>query len=126
MTPRRTLTAVELEIMQIIWDLREATVRQVYEVLRNRRTVAYTTVMTMMNILEEKGHLSKQKSGRAFVYHTVRTQSQVTSSLISEFLGRVFDGSARTLLLSLVKDRKLTSEDLDEISRLIKEGEEEE
>jgi predicted transcriptional regulator len=67
MRPRsKTLTEQELEIMKIIWERGRATVRDVYETLLERRRVAYTTVMTMMNILEQKGHL-KAKTGRQSV-----------------------------------------------------------
>jgi predicted transcriptional regulator len=111
----RTLTEQELEIMKVVWGLGEATVRQVYEALREQRKVAYTTVMTMMNILENKGHLEKQAVGRAYLYEPTRPRQQVISGLVEEFLDRVFDGSARHLLLSLVKDRKVSSRDLDEI-----------
>jgi BlaI family transcriptional regulator, penicillinase repressor len=64
-----TLTVQELEIMKVIWKLGSAaTVRQVYEALLERRRIAYTTVMTMMNILEQKGYLTKTSVDRAFLY----------------------------------------------------------
>lgn len=118
-----TLTEVELEIMKVVWELERCTVREVYETLREQKRIAYTTVMTMMNILEKKGHLSKQKQGRAFIYEPVRAKSQVISSMVDDFVGRVFDGAARPLLLNLVKDHKITQKDLEEISKLIEEAE---
>jgi len=118
-----TLTEFELEIMHVIWELGSCTVRQVYEVLRERKKIAYTTVMTMMNILESKGHLDKHKQGRAFVYQPVQAKSAVISGLVEDFVSRVFQGSVRPLVLSLVKDRKLSEKDLEEISRMIKETE---
>lgn len=121
--PHPTLTEFELEIMHVIWELGSCTVRQVYEVLLERKKIAYTTVMTMMNILESKGHLSKRKDGRAFVYQPVETKSAVISGLVEDFVSRVFQGSAQPLVLSLVKDRKLSEDDLEEISRMIKETE---
>ena len=121
--PSPTLTEFELEIMHVIWELGSCTVRQVYEVLLERKKIAYTTVMTMMNILESKGHLSKRKHGRAFVYQPVRTKSAVISGLVEDFVSRVFQGSAQPLVLSLVQDRKLSEDDLEEISRMIKETE---
>lgn len=117
------LTDAELEVMQVMWELGEATVRHVHEVLSERRQVAYTTVMTMMNILEHKGHLGKHKQGRAFVYQPVQTKSAVISGLVEDFVSRVFQGSAQPLVLSLVKDRKLSEKDLEEIARMIKETE---
>jgi predicted transcriptional regulator len=117
------LTDVELEIMQVIWDLGGGTVRQVHERLNRNRPLAYTTVMTMMGILEDKGHLTRTKHGRAYHYEPVRPKSQVISHMVDDFVGKVFAGSARPLVLSLVKDRKLSKKDLEEIARLIKETE---
>jgi predicted transcriptional regulator len=118
-----TLTDVELEIMKVVWELEKGTVREVYETLREQKRIAYTTVMTMMNILEKKGHLRKRKQGRAYLYEPVRAKSQMISSMVDDFVGRVFDGAARPLLLNLVKDHKITQKDLEEISKLIEEAE---
>jgi len=120
-TPK--LTNAELEIMHVVWEFAGATVREVHERLNQRRALAYTTVMTMMNILEEKGHLTRHKQGRAYRYEPVRPKSQVISGMVDDFVGKVFEGSARPLVLGLVKDRKLSEKDLEEIARLIKEAE---
>lgn len=117
------LTDAELEIMQVVWDLGGGTVRQVHERLNQNRPLAYTTVMTMMGILEDKGHLTRTKQGRAYHYEPVRPKSQVISHMVDDFVGKVFAGSARPLVLSLVKDRKLSKKDLEEIARLIRETE---
>jgi predicted transcriptional regulator len=117
------LTNAELEIMQVVWELDGGTVRQVHEILNQQRPLAYTTVMTMMNILEEKGHLMRQKEGRAYRYQPVRPKSQVISGMVDDFVGRVFEGSAAPLVVSLVKDKKISKKDLDEISRMIRETE---
>jgi predicted transcriptional regulator len=117
------LTDAELEIMQVVWDLGGGTVRQVHERLNRNRPLAYTTVMTMMGILEDKGHLTRTKHGRAYHYEPVRPKSQVISHMVDDFVGKVFAGSARPLVLSLVKDRKLSKKDLEEIARLIRETE---
>jgi len=120
-TPK--LTDAELEIMHVVWELDDATVREVHERLNQRRALAYTTVMTMMNILEEKGHLTRNKQGRAYRYEPVRPKSQVISGMVDDFVGKVFEGSARPLVLGLVEERKLSEKDLEEIARLIKEVE---
>lgn len=117
----RVLTEGELEIMQVVWDLQSCTVRQVYEALRERRQVAYTTVMTMMNILEEKGHLRKERESRAYVYVSVQPRNRVISSLVNNFLTRVFDGSAKPLVMNLLKEQNLSDEDLAEIAAMIEE-----
>jgi BlaI family penicillinase repressor len=119
----RKLTNAELEIMHVVWELDGGTVRQVHEILNQQRPLAYTTVMTMMNILEEKGHLTRCKEGRAYRYQPVRPKSQVISGMVDDFVGRVFEGSAAPLVVSLVKDKKISKKDLDEIARMIRETE---
>jgi BlaI family transcriptional regulator, penicillinase repressor len=117
---RPTLTEQELEIMKVVWRLERATVRQVYETLLERRRIAYTTVMTMMNILEQKGYLTKEQGDKAYLYQPSQPQKQVIRSMVREFVNRVFNGSAEPLLVHLVEDRCLTEKDLDEIRRTIK------
>ena len=123
---RRTpgpLTEVELEIMHVVWERGEATVRQVHDVLAARRPVAYTTVMTMLGLLAKKGHLKREESGRAFVYRPAHAKGRVVSRMLDDFVTRVFRGSARPLVLALLKEKKLSRRDLDEISRLAEEEE---
>jgi BlaI family penicillinase repressor len=115
-----TLTEQELLIMKVIWKLDTATVRQVYETMLEHRRIAYTTVMTMMNILEQKGYLKKEQGERAYVYQPTQPQKTVIRSMVREFLDRVFNGSAEPLLAHLVEDRRLTENDLEEIRRTIK------
>jgi BlaI family penicillinase repressor len=121
--PSPTLTPQELEIMKIVWQKREAKVRDVYETLLERRKVAYTTVMTMMKILEAKGHLRKRREEKAYVYCPTRPEGVVLRSMVREFINRVFNGSAQPMLVHLLKDRRLTEEEIEELARLIKESE---
>jgi BlaI family transcriptional regulator, penicillinase repressor len=114
-----TLTGQELEIMKVIWPLGQATVREVYDALRARRTVAYTTVQTMMNILEAKGHLKKEPGEKAHTYAPVRPQRLVVQSMVREFVNRVFDGSARPLLVHLLKEKGLTERERKQLQRLL-------
>lgn len=110
--------------MKVVWELHQATVRGVYEKLREQRPIAYTTVMTMMNILEQKGFLKRQQAeGRAYVYHSARPKSQVIKAMVQDFVNRVFNGSAEPLVVHLVKDRHLSEKELKEIARMIEEGE---
>jgi len=118
--PKTTLTGQELEIMKVIWKLGTPTVRQVYENLLEHRKVAYTTVMTMMNILEQKGYLKKRQRDRAFVYTPSRPEKQVIRAMVREFVDRVFNGAAEPLLLHLVEDDQLTKGELDEIRKSIR------
>jgi BlaI family transcriptional regulator, penicillinase repressor len=114
-----TLTGQELEIMKIVWQRdKGVTVRDVYEALLEHRKVAYTTVMTMMNILEQKKYLKKSQSDRAYLYRPARPQRQVIGDMVREFVNRVFNGSAEPLLVHLVEEHNLTREDLEEIARL--------
>jgi predicted transcriptional regulator len=114
------LTEQELEIMKIVWERERATVRDVYETLLERRKIAYTTVMTMMNILERKKYLKKSEEERAYIYRPAKPKKQVIKGMVREFLERVFNGSAEPLLVHLVEDRRLSAEDLDELARMIR------
>ncbi len=119
-----TLTSQELEIMKVIWPLGRATIREVYDQLCEHRTIAYTTVQTMMNILESKGHLKREAGGKASVYTPVRKRQMVVRSMVREFVDRVFDGSARPLLVHLLKEKGLTEREKRELQKLLdKEGE---
>ena len=89
--PLPALGAQELAIMKVVWRLKEVSVREVYETLRERRPVAYTTVMTMMNTLEGKGYLKKELDGRAFRYRPAVPERRVVTRMVKEFVERVFD-----------------------------------
>ncbi len=80
------LTRRELEIINIVWNLQTATVREVYETLRERRRIAYTTVMTMMRIMEGKGQLLKWQEGRAYVYKSTHPKGQIIKEMVKEFV----------------------------------------
>lgn len=110
--------------MKVVWRLEKATVREVYETLREQRPIAYTTVMTMMNILEGKRYLRKSRAERAFVYRPTRLRQQVVGQMVSDFVDRVFDGAATGLLVHLAKDNRLSSDERKEIRRLIDEMDE--
>jgi predicted transcriptional regulator len=116
------LTAQELEIMKVVWRSGASTVRDVYESLLERRKIAYTTVLTMMNILEQKGYLKKSSKDRAYVYQATRRQKQVIRGMVREFVDRVFNGSAEPLLLHLVEDRRVSEQDLEEIRLMLRES----
>ena len=117
-SPSKTLTEQELEIMKVVWERQTATVRDVYESLRERRKVAYTTVMTMMKILEQKKYLKKSQADRAYVYRPAQPQRQVIGAMVREFVNRVFNGSAEPLLVHLVEEHDLSREEWEEIARL--------
>ncbi len=118
-----TLTPQELEIMKVVWQRGQARVRDVYETLRERRKIAYTTVLTMMKILETKGYLSRDSEERAHVYRPARPEQAVVRSMVRDFVDRVFNGSAQPLLMHLIRDRKLSDGEIEELERLLREAE---
>jgi predicted transcriptional regulator len=120
-TPHPTLTPQELAIMKVVWRLDKATVRDVYEALRETRQVAYTTVMTMMKILEDKGYLKKALVDRAHVYRPAQQRHKVIGAMVRDFLDRVFDGAPNDLLVHLAKDNKLTDKQRRLVKQLIEE-----
>jgi predicted transcriptional regulator len=118
-TPHPTLTPQELAIMKVVWRTDEATVRDVYEALQETRPVAYTTVMTMMRILQEKGYLTKATNDRAHVYRPAKPSQQVIGGMVRDFLDRVFDGASDPLLVHLARDNKLTPKQRRLVKQLI-------
>jgi BlaI family transcriptional regulator, penicillinase repressor len=119
----KTLTGQELEIMKIVWERQRVTVRDVYEALLERRKVAYTTIMTMMKILERKGFLKKSQEDRAYLYRAAQPKRQVIGAMVRDFINRVFNGSAEPLLVHLVEEHHLSAKDLEEIAKLRKKQE---
>lgn len=109
--------------MKVVWSRDKATVRDVYEALREKRTIAYTTVMTMMRILEEKGYLKKTLVDRAHVYKPAQRRQQVIAAMVRDFLERVFDGVPDSLLVLLAKDNKLTEKQRRIVKQLIEDAE---
>jgi BlaI family penicillinase repressor len=122
-TPHPTLTPQELAIMKVVWSRDKATVRDVYEDMREKRSIAYTTVMTMMRILEDKGYLKKTLVDRAHVYKPAQRRQQVIGAMVRDFLDRVFDGASDSLLVHLAKDNKLTEKQRRIVKQLIEEQE---
>lgn len=124
MKSSRTLTPQELAIMKVVWRLDKATVRDVYEALRQKREIAYTTVMTMMRILEDKGYLKKVRVDRAYEYRPTQPRHQVLGAMVRDFLDRVFDGATAPLLVHLARDNRLSPEEKEKIRRLAEEMDE--
>jgi predicted transcriptional regulator len=122
MKPKRSVpTDQELEILKVIWQRGQASVREVYNDLLKQREIAYTTVLTMMGILERKGHLQKARGERAYVYSPVESQDETQQRMVKEFVDRVFNGSAGPLLVHLVADSAISKEELAEVESLVKQ-----
>jgi len=110
--------------MKVVWRLGAATVRDVYDELRAKREIAYTTVLTMMKILDQKGYVKAARGDRAFVYTPVRSRQAVLGGMVREFIDRVFDGASRPMLLHLVKHTKLSDKERKALLRAIEEVDE--
>lgn len=112
-------TPAELEVLQIIWEDGPCTVREVMNFLKPKRARAYTSVMSLMNVMAEKGLLNQKPKGRAFIYSAKVSRDTTQSSMLSDLLNRAFDGSANALVAHLLQQAEPNSEELDEIHKTI-------
>jgi len=114
----RTLTPCEAEVMNAIWPLGAATVQDVVDAIP--RPLAYTTVMTTMKILEEKGFVERgEKRGRAYVYRPLISSESASCDTVTELAQRFFDGSVKSMVLSLIKTDQISAKDLAELRNAI-------
>lgn len=113
-----TPTVRELEILKILWELEEATVRQVYERMREDENLAQNTVQTFLRAMEEKGLVEHDVEGRAFVYRPLYSRERT----LSRFLDRIFDGAADQLVMSLLKAKTLSKTELAAIEEMIRQA----
>ncbi|HET9218136.1 MAG TPA: BlaI/MecI/CopY family transcriptional regulator [Terriglobia bacterium] len=116
--PSTTFTERELEIMQILWDRKQATVRDIQAALPPGRH--YNTVLTIIRVLERKGHVSHRQEGRGFVYRAVAAPEKSRSSALSHLIDSVFGGSSESVVLNMIETGTLTLDELDEIRRKLK------
>ena len=114
----RTFTERELEIMRILWDRDEATVRDIQQSLPPGRH--YNTVLTIIRVLERKGHVTHRQEGRGFVYRALVHPEQSRSDALSHFVESVFGGSSESMVLNMVEAGNLTLDELDEIRRKLR------
>ena len=110
-------TPAELEVLQIIWEHGPCTVREVMNLLKPKRPRAYTSVMSLMNVMAEKGLLNQEPKGRAFIYSAKVSRDKTQSSMLSDLLNRAFDGSANALVAHLLQQTEPNSEELDEMHK---------
>ncbi len=120
------ITGAELRILKILWRIESGTVREVREILvaEEDPPPAYTTVMTLMNQLAEKGGLSADRTRQPFVYRPAVRRESVLSQRLKQFLHTVFDGQVGELVLKLVEDAELAPEDIKRIEAKISDREE--
>jgi predicted transcriptional regulator len=107
----------ELDVMSILWALGSATVADVRERLADE--LAYTSVLSALQTLEEKGYVRHEAEGRAYRYHPVVGPSEAGSSAIAQVLDKIFHGSAESMLAQMVEDRSLTRAELERMRALL-------
>jgi predicted transcriptional regulator len=121
---RRSLTPfgeTEMEVLHHVWDLGEATVADVHSRILAERSVAYTTVMTVMRKLADKGFLTFTRDGPSYVYSAARPPEEVRQDLLRDVVEKVFKGSPSALVQSLVEDEHVSETERNELVRLIEE-----
>ena len=118
---RKRLGKLELQVMKLIWDRGNATVRDVWEELYPEKRLAYTTVATVMRKLESKGFLKHDERDRTYIYRPLIEQGEVSQGMLKELIDGLFDGSAAKLVNTLVQTQDLTEKDLAQIQRIILE-----
>lgn len=106
------LTDAEVRLMDIVWDRRRATVADVAAALAPETGLAYSTVLTTMRILEEKGYLRHTKEGRAFVYEPVVERTEASRGALRYIISRFFGNSPEQLVLNMLEDEEMTPEEL--------------
>lgn len=117
--PEKLLTDVELEFMSVIWKLGEASVNEVLEQLPSERRVAYTSVSTILRILEQKGVLETRKEGRGHVYVPLLKKTDYESRTLQHVVEKVFDGTPVALVRQLLGSVKMKPEELSELKSLL-------
>ena len=105
--------------MRVLWDLGPCTVRQVHEVLSRERAAAYTTSLKLLQIMTDKGLVSRDERDRSHVYQAKLTEEQTQRQLVRDLLDRAFGGSATKLVMQALAARRASAEELSEIRRLI-------
>lgn len=116
-------TAAELEILGVLWQRGPSTVREVYNVLGKAKRTGYTTILKLMQIMAEKGLVSRNEDQRAHLYEAAAPREETQRQLVDDLVDRAFGGSALNLVMQALSTSKASAEDLDEIRRLLDEYE---
>jgi predicted transcriptional regulator len=114
-----SLTPLELQIMQVLWNEGPGNVQQVQKSLAAQTEFAYNTVQTMLNILERKGRVERTLEGRAFVYRAVISEETVLGQAVRDLVERMFGGSSEELVMSLIKSRQVDPKRIADLSRRV-------
>lgn len=116
-----TPTEVELEILHVLWEHQPATVREIVEVLSRKRPRAYTSILSMLNVMHDKGLVTRTMLGRAHVYQAKRSREKTLGGVVKDLLGRAFQGSTTSLITQVLEQSRPTSQELDEIRKAIED-----
>lgn len=117
----KELTAVELEMMNVIWRIGPCSVAQVRERLRPQRELAYTSVSTVVRILEQKGYVTSEKAGRGHLYEAAVSKESYQALSLKRIVRNVFDGAPTLLVQRLLASEALTPEEVAQIQSLLSE-----
>jgi predicted transcriptional regulator len=115
-------TDAELEILQVLWQRGTSTVRQVYDVLSEKRDLAYTTVLKMLQIMFEKHLVVRDETDRSHSYSAARPQAEVQKALVTDLVERAFGGSAEKLFMSAIGSTDASADELTRIRALLDEA----
>jgi predicted transcriptional regulator len=118
---KKNLTEVELEMMNIVWSVGPCTVHQILDALPVARQLAYTSVSTMVRILEQKGYLKAMKDGRGHIYQAIIPKDDYEASALQQMVHKLFDGEPSLLVHRLLSTQGMTQEDLKSIEQLIRQ-----
>jgi len=116
-------TPAELEILDVLWELKKATVREVFDELSKRKVTTYTTVLKFMQIMQAKGLVVRDEQEKAHIYRPKNSQRQTRTKLVGTLLDKAFRGSALSLVQHVLESKPATSEELNAIRRMIDEAE---
>jgi BlaI family penicillinase repressor len=114
-------TAGELEVLKVLWDRGPSTVRDVMETLHEARPRAYTSVMSLLNVMTDKGLVTREPHGRAFLYRPRVERERTLKGMVGDLVGRAFEGSTSQLVAHLLDQARPSAEELAEIRRAIEE-----
>jgi len=116
-------TAAELQILQVLWERGPCTVRDVHEALQEEKALGYTTVLKLMQIMTTKGLVRRDENQRAHVYEAQQPAEKTKRQFAADMLERVFDGSARDLMLHALASQRSTRQEIEELRNLLDEHE---
>ena len=115
----RAMSPAETEILRLVWQLNEATVQQICELLPAKRNIVYKTVQTLLGRLENKGYLKHKPRGKAYVFYPAVKREDVIKRTVLDFMDRLFGGDPRPLMQFLAEDGKINAEDIKRLKKLI-------